>query len=76
MRILIDAKSPLRRETLTPAQVRQRICDRLTLLSEDEFRLFCDDNGISPAAFFDRNQHQLKRQTDGNYELITFHPAV
>lgn len=75
MRITIDPKNPPKRETLSSGELRQRIADRLIVMSDDEFRNLCDDTGITAAAFFDRNRCDLKQNPDGSYELTTYHPA-
>lgn len=75
MRILIDPKNPPKRETLSPGELRQRIADRLIVMSDVEFRNLCDDTGITAAAFFDRNRCEVKQNADGSYELTTYHPA-
>jgi hypothetical protein len=75
MRITLDPKNPPKRETLSPGELRQRIADRLIVMSDVEFRNLCDDTGITAAAFFDRNRCDVKQNADGTYELTTYHVA-
>jgi hypothetical protein len=75
MRITLDPKNPPKRETLSPGELRQRIADRLIVMSDAEFRNLCDDTGITAAAFFDRKRCDVKQNADGTYELTTYHVA-
>jgi hypothetical protein len=73
MRRAYDPNNPPRKQTLSPAQLREMLA-RCFQHMDDRYLMNLIDEGFEPLAVLDKSRFDLRRLADGEFELVDYEP--
>lgn len=73
MRRAYDPNNPPRKQTLSPAELREKLA-RCFQNMDDDYLMKLIDDGFEPLAVLDKSRFELRRLPEGGFELVDYEP--